>query len=182
LLSTQPQPLLLFLLANSSRAKVQNRVKSFLFKAPQIRASLPRNELQSLGVKPGPEFERILEQIFALQLDGKIKSHQQLMKELRALAGIKEPPPEPPPSHPPKKTKEAAPPPSMAPAKAGHPVKKGKAPEVAPPPKIAPPAAPPKAAAKPQPAKHAAKPAKHVAKPAKALAKHPEPGKKHKKR
>jgi tRNA nucleotidyltransferase/poly(A) polymerase len=176
LLSTQPQPLLLFLLANSSRAKVQNRVKSFLFKAPQIRASLPRNELQSLGVKPGPEFERILEQIFALQLDGKIKSHQQLVKELRALAGIKEPPPEPPPSHPPKKTKEAAPPPpSMAPAKAGHPVKKGKAPAVAPPPKTAPPAAPLKSAAKPQPAKQAAKPTK-------APAKHAKPGKKHKKR
>jgi hypothetical protein len=76
-----------------------------LFKFPQIHARLPRAELQALGVKPGPEFDRILSQIFASQLDGKIKSHTQLMKEMRALAGIKEPPPPPPP----KKGKEAAP-------------------------------------------------------------------------
>ncbi len=108
LLSPQPQPLLLFLLTHSSQVKVQNRIKSFLFKSPQIRAALPRKELQALGVKPGAEFDRVLEKIFALQLDGKIKSHQQLIKELRAAAGIKEPPPPP--------------------------VKKSKAPAVAPPP------------------------------------------------
>jgi tRNA nucleotidyltransferase (CCA-adding enzyme) len=98
LLAPQPQPLLLYLLANTSSAKVQNRIKSQLFKFPLIRARLPRTELQSLGVKPGPEFDRILERIFALQLDGKIQSHQQLMKEMRELAGIKEPPPPPPPA------------------------------------------------------------------------------------
>jgi len=95
LLSPLPQPLLLFVLTHSSQAKVHNRIKNYLFKAPAVRASLPRTELQSLGVKAGPEFDRILEKIFALQLDGKIKSHQQLMKELRAAAGIKEPPPIP---------------------------------------------------------------------------------------
>ena len=81
--------------------------QEFLFKFPEIRARLPRAELQSMGVKAGPEFDRILAQIFALQLDGKIKSHPQLMKEMRELAGIKEPPPPPPPPvHPPKKGKE----------------------------------------------------------------------------
>ena len=100
LLNEQPLPLLLFILVNSKRAKVQNRVKSFIFKFPQIRARLPRMELQSLGLKPGPEYNRILERIFFLQLDGKIKTQQQLMKELRALAGIKEPPKAPPPKAP----------------------------------------------------------------------------------
>ena len=71
------------MLANTKSAKVQNRIKSFLFKFPEIRSQLPRTELQSLGVKPGPEFDRILAHIFALQLDGKIKSHPQLMKEMR---------------------------------------------------------------------------------------------------
>lgn len=109
ILSPQPQPLLFYLLANSKNIKVQNRIKSFLFKFPQILSHLPRTELQSLGVKPGPEFEHILSKIFALQLDGKIKSHPQLMKEMRELAGIKEPPPPPPPPTPsPKKGKEAA--------------------------------------------------------------------------
>jgi tRNA nucleotidyltransferase (CCA-adding enzyme) len=93
LLSPQPTPVLFYLLANTKNAKVQNRIKSFLFKFPEVRAHLPRAELQSLGVKPGPEFDRIISKIFALQLDGKIKSHMQLMKEMRDLAGIKEPPP-----------------------------------------------------------------------------------------
>ena len=107
LLSPHPQPLLLYLLANTKSAKVQNRIKSYLFKFPEIQARLPRAELQSMGVKAGPEFDRILSKVFALQLDGKIKSHSQLMKELHELAGIEEPPPPPPPPvHPPKKGKE----------------------------------------------------------------------------
>ena len=181
LLSPLPRPLLLFLLANSARAKVQNRVKSYLFKFPLIRARLPRGELQSLGLKPGPESERILERIFSLQLDGKIKTHQQLMKELRALAGIKEPPPAPPP-HPPKKAKE--PPPAPPP----HPPKKGKEAAVAVPaevpakpvakpgaPKAAEKAKPVKQAAQPEPAKKPEKPAKAAGKPAKAPAKPAKP-------
>jgi tRNA nucleotidyltransferase (CCA-adding enzyme) len=120
LLSPQPQPLLFYLLVNTKDAKVQNRIKSFLFKFPQIHASLPRAELAALGVKPGPEFDRILSKMFALQLDGKIKSHPQLMKEMRELAGIKESPP-PPPVHPPKKGKE-----TQAEASAPRPHKKGR--------------------------------------------------------
>jgi hypothetical protein len=42
-------------------------------------------------MKPGPKFEKILHRIFLDQLDGTIKTHQQLVKEMRALAGIKEP-------------------------------------------------------------------------------------------
>jgi tRNA nucleotidyltransferase (CCA-adding enzyme) len=97
ILAPQPQPLLFYVLASTKSAKVQNRIKSFLFKFPEVRSRLPRADLQALGVPFGPEFDRILAQIFALQLDGKIKSHSQLMKEMRELAGIKEPPPPPPP-------------------------------------------------------------------------------------
>jgi len=107
LLAPQPAPLLFYLLADTKSVKVQNRIKNFLFKAPQVESQLPRSELQSLGVKPGAEFDRILGQILARQLDGKIKSHPQLMKEMRLLAGIKEPPPVPLPA--PKKGKEAPP-------------------------------------------------------------------------
>ncbi len=114
LLSPQPQPLLFFLLAFTKRAKVQNRIKNFLFKFPQIQARLPRAELQGLGVKPGPEFERIIARIFVLQLDGKLKSPPQLTKQLRDLAGIKEPPPPPPAPPAAKKKKEAPPEPPVA--------------------------------------------------------------------
>ncbi len=92
LLSREPRPLLLFLLVHYRQAKIQNRVKSFLLKHPLVRAKLPRAELQAIGMKPGPKFEKVLEQIFLDQLDGKIKTHPQLMKELRRISGIKEPP------------------------------------------------------------------------------------------
>jgi len=92
LLEGQPQHVLLFLLASFPQAKVQNRVKGFLFKFPVVRARIPRAELLTLGLEPGPKFEKTVHQIFLMQIDGKIKSHQQLLKEFRALAGIKEPP------------------------------------------------------------------------------------------
>jgi tRNA nucleotidyltransferase (CCA-adding enzyme) len=94
-LSQQPRPMLLFLLAYYHESKVQSRIKNYLVKAPQVRARLPESELLVLGVKPGPKFDKILERVFLDQLDGKLKSHQQLTQELRSLAGVKEPPPPP---------------------------------------------------------------------------------------
>ena len=106
LLTGQPQNLLLFLLVYFPQPNIQNRVKSFLHKFPLVRARLPRAEFQAIGMKPGPKFERIMEQVFFDQLDGKIKTPQQMMKQLRALSGIKEPPP---PTKPPKPVKLAKP-------------------------------------------------------------------------
>jgi tRNA nucleotidyltransferase (CCA-adding enzyme) len=94
-LSQQPRPLLLFLLAYYPQSKIQTRIKNYLVKALQVRARLPESELLVLGVKPGPKFDKILERVFLDQLDGKVKSHQQVMQELRSLAGVKEPPPPP---------------------------------------------------------------------------------------
>ncbi len=114
LLSTQDESLLLFLLAYYPQAKIQSRVKNYLVKATQVRERLPRQELLAMGMKPGREFDKILERVFFDQLDGKIKTHQQLEKELRSLSGIKEPPPPPPPP----------PPPVVKPSKARLPKKK----------------------------------------------------------
>jgi tRNA nucleotidyltransferase (CCA-adding enzyme) len=103
LLVQQPKPVLLFLVAYYSQAKTLARVKNYLVKVPPVRANLPESELLVLGVKPGPKFDKILERVFFDQLDGKIKTHQQLVKELRSLAGIKEAPVQPlPPVKPPK--------------------------------------------------------------------------------
>jgi tRNA nucleotidyltransferase (CCA-adding enzyme) len=114
LLVSQPQQLLLYILVYFPQPKTQNRVKSFLHKFPLVRARLPRAELQGIGMKPGPKFEKIMEQIFLDQLDGKFKTQQQVIKQLRLLSGIKEPPPPPPPK--PVKPPKSAPAPK-APAK-----------------------------------------------------------------
>ncbi|HEV2351898.1 MAG TPA: hypothetical protein VG028_18870 [Terriglobia bacterium] len=93
LLASQPQNLLMYILAYFPQTKIQNRVKSFLHKFPLVRARLPRADLQGIGMKPGPKFEKIIEQVFLDQLDGKFKTQQQVIKQLRLLSGIKEPPP-----------------------------------------------------------------------------------------
>lgn len=105
ILEPQPRTLLLFLLAHFPQAKIQKRVKNFLHKAPLVRAALPRAEFLSLGAKPGPKFEKILVRLFFDQLDGKINTHLQLVKEFRSLAGL----PEPQPPKPPKPLKPAKP-------------------------------------------------------------------------
>ena len=141
LLEGQPLHLLLFLLVNYPQAKIQNRIKSYLFKFPVARARMPRAELLTLGLEAGPKFEKIFHQLFLAQLDGKIKTHPQLLKEFRALAGIKEPvPPKPAPPRPSPKpakpaaaspAKKSAPPPPPTPAKLAPP-KKAKGPAAKP--------------------------------------------------
>ncbi len=107
LLNSQPQPLLLYLLMHFPQAAVQSRIKNFLFKYPQVRAKLPRAELQALGIEPGARFENMINEIFLAVLDGKIKSQPQMTKALREIAGVKEPekPPAAIPKSPPVKEK-----------------------------------------------------------------------------
>ena len=91
-LENQPQPLLLYTLAHYPQAKVQTRLKNFLFKFPQVRAKLPRAELLALGVEPGPQAEEALNQLFLSILDGKVKTQPQITKTLRELAGLESEP------------------------------------------------------------------------------------------
>jgi hypothetical protein len=100
---------LLYLLVYCPQPKVQSRVKNFLTKYLPLRDKLPIAELQALGFKPGAKFDQIIESVFADQIDGKIKTPQQLTKVLRERAGIKEPPAAPPPRvRRPRKPKDAA--------------------------------------------------------------------------
>jgi len=97
LLAKEPRNLLLYMLVYCPQAKVHTRIKNFLTKYLPLRAKLPQAELQALGFKPGVKFDQIIESVFMDQVDGKIKTPQQLTKALRERAGIKETPAAPPP-------------------------------------------------------------------------------------
>ena len=94
LLTPVPVERLIFALAEySSRQTVQAKIHNYLFKYRPLRKRLPVRELQLMGVATGPKFDQILEQFFAAQLDGKVRSRPQQLRFLRNAAGLPKPVP-----------------------------------------------------------------------------------------
>ena len=171
---------ILFLSLTTRQSAVDQKLKNFLTKWRQLREKLPFAEMAELRITAQlPEYPKILDEAFLLLLDGKLRSHNEIMNFLKPY----EPPPPPPP--PPARrgrgkaaVAEAAPvavpvAASAAPAKRGRKPKEGASAAAAATPapvESAKPVAKPVAATKPTPeTKKAAtaKPAKKTAKPAK---------------
>lgn len=91
-ISSTPPGMLVFLMAEFRNAKVATKIRNYLQKSRPIRLALPSAELESLGVPRGPKFDKILEQMFELQLRGRGKNPTDVTKLLKQLAGIKDPP------------------------------------------------------------------------------------------
>ncbi len=99
-----PTGVMAFVESEFGNVRVNNKIRNYLTKWRPLRASLPAAELESLGVARGPEFDRILEQLFEMQLKGKGKTPVDRTRLLRQLAGIK-----PEPKKPEKKPAKARP-------------------------------------------------------------------------
>jgi tRNA nucleotidyltransferase (CCA-adding enzyme) len=69
-----------------------SKIRNYIQKWRPLRLALPAGELDALGVPRGPKFDKILEQLFEMQLRGKARSPEDRTKALRQLAGIKEEP------------------------------------------------------------------------------------------
>src|SRR5260370_2948276 len=110
---------------------VEQKLKNFLTKWPLLRQKLPFPEMPELRITPDhPEYKKILDQAFLLLMDGKLRSHNEIVKFLTPYS-----PPEPPPPPPPLRRgraakKEAAPGAPGAEAAAG-PKKRGRKPKSA---------------------------------------------------
>lgn len=181
---------ILFLELTTKQQAVDQKIKNFFGKWRQVREKLPVPEMAELLITPEhKEWEKLNHEIFLGMLDGKMRSHTELIKFLKPFA-----PPPPPPPPPPsakrgrgaKAAAAAAGVPTAGAVPAAEPGKRGRKPKVAPAPPAPAPEPPkqeakppakvePKHAAKPEP-KNAAKPAAKA--PAKPAAKHvskPEP-------
>jgi tRNA nucleotidyltransferase (CCA-adding enzyme) len=160
-----PRDLLAFVQARYPHPKAMSKIRNYLRKWRPLRLQLPTAELDALGVPRGPQFDKILEELFALQLRGRGRTPPDRARLLRKLAGIK------PPKKPTKKEIErerkrekAAKKAARAPAAEAAPAALAPA-QTKPAPAAASPAAPAKPVAK---ARVAPRPAKKVQKPAKA--------------
>jgi tRNA nucleotidyltransferase (CCA-adding enzyme) len=91
-ISKTPTEMLAFVDAEFRNARAGSKIRNYLTKWRPLRASLPVAELDSLGVARGPKFDKILEQLFDLQLRGKGRTPEDVTRLLKKLAGIKEEP------------------------------------------------------------------------------------------
>jgi tRNA nucleotidyltransferase/poly(A) polymerase len=144
LLSEERPELLLFLAVTVRQSSVEQKIKNFFTKWRQVQQKIPLPEMTELHITPQmPEYPKIAHEVFMLLLDGKLRSHTEILKFLKPLA----PPPPPPPPPPPAKRGRGAKAAALVPvaavpaseAAAGKGKKKGKVEPAAAP--VAPPAA-----------------------------------------
>ncbi|HEY6129575.1 MAG TPA: hypothetical protein VIW23_15480 [Candidatus Acidoferrum sp.] len=93
-LERMPADRLGYLLAESRNSAALSKIKAYLNKWRPLRAGIAtvRDELKRIGMPEGPKFDAVVEQLFALQLNGRGKTPEEREKILRKLSGIKEPP------------------------------------------------------------------------------------------
>jgi tRNA nucleotidyltransferase (CCA-adding enzyme) len=86
--------LLAYILAESSNSGVVGKIRNYLHKWKPLQLALPgvATELEALGLAHGPMFDKVLEDFFQAQLQGKARKPEDHVKVLQKLAGIKEPP------------------------------------------------------------------------------------------
>ena len=82
------------LLAFSSNSTAVSKIRAYLNKWRPLRQGIPAivNELTAIGMPPGPKFDAVVDQVFAMQMTGRGKTPEEREKILRKLSGIKEQP------------------------------------------------------------------------------------------
>ncbi|HEX2329799.1 MAG TPA: CCA tRNA nucleotidyltransferase [Candidatus Angelobacter sp.] len=179
LMQSRPE-ILLFTAMTVRSSAVETKIKNFLTKWPLLRQKLPFPEMAEMRITPElPEYRKIMDEAFLLLMDGKLRTHNEIVKFLTPYSPPEPPPPPPPPRR--GRAKKESPAPATATAPAGQaaatavaagPKKRGRKPknaaETVPAPVAAP--APSKAAAaaaaKPGPGPVKAPEAKPAPKPA----------------
>src|SRR5271166_3146974 len=85
---------ILFLSLTTKQQSVDQKLKNFFGKWRQVKEKLPFPEMAELRITPQlPEYQRVMDEAFLLLLDGKLRSHTEVVNFLKPY----EPPPPPPP-------------------------------------------------------------------------------------
>ena len=91
--------MILFLSVTSRQKAVDQKIKNFFTKWREVQKKVPLLEMTELRITPQmAEYPKIANEVFMLLLDGKLRSHNEIMKFLKPLAPPPPPPPPPPPA------------------------------------------------------------------------------------
>lgn len=89
---------LLFLDVTVRQQAVEQKLKNFFGKWRQVKDKLPLPEMAELLITPQlPIYPKLADDVHMMMLDGKLKSHTEIMKFLKPFAPPPPPPPPPPP-------------------------------------------------------------------------------------
>ena len=87
----------LFLSITTSQQAVDLKIKNFFGKWRQVKEKLPFPEMAEMRITPQlPEYPKIMDEAFLLLMDGKLRTHNEIVNFLKPY----EPPPPPPPPAP----------------------------------------------------------------------------------
>lgn len=90
---------ILFLDLTARQQAVEQKIKNFFGKWRQFQEKLPVPEMAELRITPEhPEWNRLTHEIFLGMLDGKMRSHTELVRFLKPFSPPPPPPPPPPPA------------------------------------------------------------------------------------
>ncbi|HYE23916.1 MAG TPA: CCA tRNA nucleotidyltransferase [Clostridia bacterium] len=99
ILSEAKPEALLYLEVTGKNKAVDEKIKSFFGKWRQVQQKLPLPEMAEMRITPQlPEYPRIAHEAFLLLLDGKLRSHTEIVKFLEPHSPPPPPPPPPPPA------------------------------------------------------------------------------------
>jgi hypothetical protein len=106
-LASVPPEMIGFIEVEMPNPKASSKIRNYLQKWRPLRLGLPVGELDALGVARGPKFDKIIEELFELQLRGRGRDPESRVKILRNLAGIKDEPKKKPEKEKKRKGKDA---------------------------------------------------------------------------
>ncbi|MFB3915639.1 MAG: CCA tRNA nucleotidyltransferase [Terriglobales bacterium] len=105
LLSQERPEIILFTQLTTRQQAVSQKIANFFGKWRQLKQKFPLPEMAELRITPAlPDYPKIADEAFMLMLDGKLRSHSEILKFLKPY----EPPPPPPPPTPPTRRGRAA--------------------------------------------------------------------------
>jgi tRNA nucleotidyltransferase (CCA-adding enzyme) len=107
-IASLPAEVLAFIEVELPNPKALSKIRNYVQKWRPLRLGLPTGELDALGIARGPKFDKIIEQLFELQLRGRGRDPESRVKILRNLAGIKDEPKKKPEKEKKRKGKEPA--------------------------------------------------------------------------
>lgn len=98
LLTSEKPERLMYALATGSNAQITRKINDFLGKWRQIRARFPLPEMTEMRITPElPEYAKLVEDVFFQQIDGKLRTPEEIKKYLAPFSPPEPAPPPPPP-------------------------------------------------------------------------------------